>query len=113
MPNVTITLNGKKYGIECGDGQEDRVQDLSNYIQDKITAVQNASDNLAENQVFALTALILTDELFEAKKTQGNDNQISDIDSESHTTVAEEKLTMVVKHITERVMDLTKEVEKL
>jgi cell division protein ZapA len=66
MPIVTIPLNGRNYDISCGPGEEARVSELAGAIRRRMEGLAKNSGPVAENQMFALTALLLADELDQA-----------------------------------------------
>lgn len=63
MPTVTIALNGRNYDITCGEGEEARVHELSAEVRRRMESLAKHSGPVAENQLFALTALLLSDEI--------------------------------------------------
>ena len=70
MSQVSVTIAGKNYSLACADGEESQVRKLASLIDGKLA---NFGDNLspspAQNLLFA--ALLLADELEEAKSKQG------------------------------------------
>lgn len=71
MPTVTIALNGRNYDIACGDGEEARVQDLAAEVRRRMEGLVKHSGPVAENLLFALTALLLSDEVDQKNRTIG------------------------------------------
>jgi cell division protein ZapA len=63
MPTVTIGLNGRNYDIACGEGEEARVQELAGELRRRMEGLAKNSGPVAENLLFALTGLLLADEL--------------------------------------------------
>ena len=63
MPTVTIALNGRNYDIACGEGEEPRVQELAGELRRRMEGLAKHSGPAAENLLFALTGLLLADEL--------------------------------------------------
>jgi len=49
MAQVTLTINGRNYGITCDDGQEQRVMDLGHYVDERIKALSKAGAASNEN----------------------------------------------------------------
>ncbi len=68
MANVTITVNNRNFTIACEEGQQERVQMLGNYINDRFASM--ASSGAAANEIYSLvlTSLVITDELFDLKE---------------------------------------------
>lgn len=83
MSDVSLEVGGRKYTVACADGQEAHVQRLASVIDGKLgTMGANLSSQEAKNLLFA--ALLLADELDEAKKaaTTASPATESDFDSE-------------------------------
>jgi cell division protein ZapA len=63
MPTVTIALNGRNYDIACGEGEEARVLELAGEVRRRMESLVKNSGPVAENLLFALTALLMSDEI--------------------------------------------------
>lgn len=63
MPTVTVALNGRNYDIACGEGEEARVLELSAQVRRRMEALAKNAGPVAENVLFALTALLMSDEV--------------------------------------------------
>lgn len=63
MPVVTIALNGRNYDVQVGAGEEARVQELAGEIRRHMETLTKNAAPVSENLLFALTALLLADEL--------------------------------------------------
>ena len=69
MSDVSLEVGGRKYTVACADGQEAHVQRLAAVIDGKLGDMgANLSTQEAKNLLFA--ALLLADELDEAKRAQ-------------------------------------------
>jgi cell division protein ZapA len=76
MPTVTIPLNGRNYDIACGPGEEDRVQEVATRLRERMEGVSRSLGGGAgvapqENVLFAVTSLLLADELEQREKELG------------------------------------------
>ena len=67
MAEMTLTINGRAYGISCDDGQEQRVMDLGQYVDTRMKAIAKAGAARNDSHLLVLTALMLTDEIFELR----------------------------------------------
>lgn len=63
MPTVSVLLNGRNYDVACGVGEEGRVQELANKLRGRMEQLSRSVGAVPENALFALTALLLADEL--------------------------------------------------
>lgn len=69
MSNVTLQIGGRSYLVACAAGEEDRVQELGQMIEGKVRELGAAGHN--ETRLLLFAALLLADELHEARKTGG------------------------------------------
>ena len=70
MAQVTITINGRNYPIACNAGEEGRIGALARYVDGKVKGFAREFGAVGEARLLLLTALILADELAEARETQ-------------------------------------------
>lgn len=68
MAEVTLTINGRNYGISCEDGQEQRVIDLGQYVDNRIGEIARAGAASNESHLLVLAGLVLADEIFELRE---------------------------------------------
>ncbi len=68
MANVNIKFNGKEFLLSCEDGQEEHLEKLSEYLNEKFNHVKSKLGNLGENKLLLITSITLMDEYFETKK---------------------------------------------
>ncbi len=67
MAEVTITMNGRNYGIACDDGQERRVTELARYVDQRLREIARAGAATNESHLLVLTTIILADEIADMK----------------------------------------------
>ena len=68
---VTITLAGSTYPIKT-DASEEYVARLEEYVNEKLDLVQPGATRLAPRTAFALAALSIADDYFEARAKRGD-----------------------------------------
>ena len=68
MANVNIKFNGKEFLLSCDDGQEEHLEELSLYLNDKFNNLKNSLGNIGENKLLLITSIKVMDEYFETKK---------------------------------------------
>jgi len=68
MANVNIKFNGKDFLLSCDDGQEEHLEELSIYLNEKFTKLKNDLGNIGENKLLLITSIKIMDEYFETKK---------------------------------------------
>jgi cell division protein ZapA len=63
---VDISIAGRRYAVQCDDGQESRLKRLASYIDHKAADLQRRQPELTEPRTLLLAGLLVTDELFDA-----------------------------------------------
>ena len=67
MAEISITINGRNYGISCDDGQEKRVQELAKFVDGRLKEIARAGAASNESHLLVLTSIILADEIADMK----------------------------------------------
>jgi len=68
MSVVTLKIAGYSYKIACQDGQEGRVLELADYLNEKATKLTSSIGYIPENQLLAMVSVLVAQELFAARK---------------------------------------------
>ena len=105
MAEVTITINGRNYGIACDAGQEQRVMELGQYINDRLKSIASAGAATTESHLLVLTSLVLADEVHEL--LEGKSSQQSSPNPEAMIDPEEQQaLGNAVEHLNQRVIQI-------
>ena len=72
MANVNIKFNGKEFLLSCDDGQEEHLEELSLYLNNKFNDLKDSLGNIGENKLLLITSIKVMDEYFETKKKINN-----------------------------------------
>ena len=68
MATVTIEVNGRPYAVGCADGQEERVRILAKQFDTHVRNVAADVGQVGDIRLFLMAALVLADELHEARR---------------------------------------------
>jgi cell division protein ZapA len=71
MATVTVEVNGRPYAVGCADGQEERVRMLARHFDDHVRSVATEVGHVGDIRLFLMAALLLADELHEARSNGG------------------------------------------
>ncbi len=71
MATVTVEVNGRPYAVGCADGQEERVRVLARQFDNQVRQVAQDVGHVGDLRLFLMSALILADELHEARLNGG------------------------------------------
>ncbi len=68
MANVNIKFNGKEFLLSCEDGQEEHLEELAIYFNEKFNNLKNTLGNIGESKLLLITSISVLDEYYETKK---------------------------------------------
>ena len=68
MANVNIKFNGKEFLLSCEDGQEEHLEELALYLNEKFNNLKNSLGNIGESKLLLITSISVLDEYYETKK---------------------------------------------
>ncbi|NCT40048.1 MAG: cell division protein ZapA [Alphaproteobacteria bacterium] len=109
MGEVNIKVGGRNYGISCQDGQEQRVHDLGIYVEQRLNSIAQAGAATNENHLLVLTALMLSDEVFDLKDNIGATSQ--QLESAKANQNHEEEVAGAINQLAERIDQIAKRIQ--
>ena len=68
MANVNIKFNGKEFLLSCEDGQEEHLEEIATYLNEKFNNLKNSLGNIGESKLLLITSISVLDEYYETKK---------------------------------------------
>ena len=118
MANITIKFNGKEFLLSCEDGQEEHLDELSLYLNNRFNKLKNDLGNIGENKLLLITSIKIMDEYFETKKKIDQRKQelrdLSNKFRELRSLVYEykDKKEQEIKQLNQEQDNFKKEIEK-
>jgi cell division protein ZapA len=106
MPHVSIQIANRTYELACGDGEEQRVQELAAYVDEKVSNLRQQLPGVPEVKLLVFASLILADESREARGMA----KAAESARASATDSAETLATALEDLITSRVDKMSKKV---
>lgn len=106
MPEVSVQIANRTYELACGDGEEERVQELAAYVDEKVTDLRRQLPGTPEVKLLVFAALMLADESREARGVA----KAAETARASATDSAETLATALEDLITSRVDKMSKKV---
>ena len=67
MGQAVLAISGRTYRISCRDGDEDRIARLGDELAARADRLTASLGTMPESQLLAMTALMLADELADAR----------------------------------------------
>lgn len=68
MGQVSVTLNGRAYRLECGSGEEAHLTALAEYLSTHVEAMKRKFGQVGDDRLILMAALMVTDELWDARR---------------------------------------------
>ena len=106
MSQITITINSREYPIACEDGQELRIMQLADMLDEKAKLLAAGGNQISESLLLAMVGLLLADELSEAKQgTSTSENK--------QNLINLEEMKQTDAEIAAAIRDVDNEIKKL
>ncbi|MEL6506861.1 MAG: cell division protein ZapA [Pseudomonadota bacterium] len=67
MATVDITINGRIFKVTCDAGQEERLQHLAYWADERLQMIAGEVGQIGDTRLLLLTLLMVCDELFDLK----------------------------------------------
>jgi len=105
MGDVSITLNGRTYRLECGDGEETHLIALAEYFSSHVETMKQKFGQVGDDRLILMAALMVTDELSELKR-QVQELKTTNVELRRDRTVAEDMAATAIGTASDRVESL-------
>ncbi|TAK48403.1 MAG: cell division protein ZapA [Xanthobacteraceae bacterium] len=63
MGHVNVSINGRQYRMACEEGQEERLMQLAEHLEQRIGALRGKFGEIGDSRLTVMAALIISDEL--------------------------------------------------
>lgn len=104
MADVSVSINGKQFNIACDEGQEQRVLDLANFVDNRVQEIKAAGAGSNEQHLLVLASIVMADEMFDMRDASANNNtaplgglQITEEDEEQIVTAIDQMAARIEK----------------
>jgi cell division protein ZapA len=102
MPQVSIRIANRTYELACGTGEQERVRELANYVDEKVGELQKQMPAAPEIKLMVFAALLMAEEAREARAAVQDASSAIESASETADTLAE-LITSRVDKISKKV----------
>ena len=72
MAQINVDVNGRPYAVGCEDGQEPHLIELARMFDHQVRQVSQDMGQLGDTRLFLMGALLLADELHDARNRLAN-----------------------------------------
>ena len=88
MPQVSVTIDGRKYRLACNEGEEARLESLAGVIDDRIGEMRKEFGEIGDQRLVIMAALTIADNLAEARDAAAAERKRSDAADQRARTIA-------------------------
>lgn len=105
MARVEINLNGHAYAVACEDGQEQRLNEVVSFVDQRMRALAGGKAFAAETQLLVLTTLTLADQIFDLRTelAKARTHAAQGAGYNTLDPVLEEKIALTIESLAERI----------
>lgn len=83
MAAVVVSIAGRTYRMSCHDGEEQRIEELAQFVESKIQSMRESFGEIGEQRIIVMAALTIADEAKEARaKAIAKDAEIAALRAE-------------------------------
>lgn len=83
MATVVVSIAGRTYRMSCDDGEEQRIEELAQFVESKIQSMRESFGEIGEQRIIVMAALTIADEAKEARaKAIAKDAEIAALRAE-------------------------------
>lgn len=102
MGQVSVTLNGRAYRLECGSGEEAHLVELAEYLGTHVDTMKHKFGQVGDDRLILMAALMVTDELWEARR-QMQEMTVTLAESKRDKSTADETARSMQAEVAARV----------
>ena len=112
MGQVSVTLNGRTYRLKCGEGEENHLIALAEYLGSHVDTMKRKFGQVGDDRLILMASLLVTDELWELRR-QMQELKSSLAEARCDRSVADESVKSVQVDLAQRVSSVADRLEML
>jgi cell division protein ZapA len=112
MGQVSVTLNGRTYRLECGEGEENHLIALAEYLSSHVDTMKRKFGQVGDDRLILMASLLVTDELWELRR-QMQEMKSSLAEARRDRSVADDSVKSVQSDLAHRVSAAADRLEML
>ena len=112
MGQVSVTLNGRTYRLECGEGEETHLIALAEYLGTHVETMKRKFGQVGDDRLILMASLLVTDELWELRR-QMQELKTAMAEMRRDRSVADESAKSLQSDVAARVGAVAERLEML
>ncbi len=112
MGQVSVTLNGRTYRLECGEGEETHLIALAEYLGTHVETMKRKFGQVGDDRLILMASLLVTDEFWELKR-QMQELKTAMAEARRDRSVADESAKSLQSDVAARIGAVAERLEML
>ena len=114
MPQVSVTINGRRFRVACEEGEEPRLMRLAEDLDQRISRLRERFGEIGDTRLTVMAALTLADELSDSRErlqrveTELAKLQDASVASAERTQTTHTAIVAALNAAAERIESITK-----
>jgi cell division protein ZapA len=71
LGQISIKIRDRTYRLSCGDGEEERLQQLAAHVRSKVEQLNDEFGRIGEGHALLMSAILIADELWDEREGKG------------------------------------------
>ena len=112
MGQISVTLNGRTYRLECGEGEEAHLIELAEYLGAHVEEMKRKFGQVGDDRLILMASLVILDELWELRRQMAQMNMTM-AEVRRDKSVADESARSFQSDLASRVSSVAQRLELL
>jgi cell division protein ZapA len=112
MGQINVTLNGRAYRLECGEGEEAHLIELAEYLGTHVEDMKRKFGQVGDDRLILMASLVVLDELWELRRQMAQ-MKITMAEARRDKSVADESARSLQSDLASRVRSVAQRLELL
>jgi len=112
MGQIGVTLNGRTYRLECGEGEEAHLIELAEYLGTHVEDMKRKFGQVGDDRLILMASLVVLDELWELRRQMAQ-MKIAMAEARRDKSVADESARALKSDLAGRVSSVAQRLELL
>jgi cell division protein ZapA len=112
MGQISVTLNGRTYRLECGEGEEAHLIELAEYLGTHVEDMKRKFGQVGDDRLILMASLVVLDELWELRREMAQ-MKIAMAEARRDKSVADESARALQSDLAGRVSSVAQRLELL
>ena len=112
MGQISVTLNGRTYRLECGEGEEAHLIELAEYLGTHVEDMKRKFGQIGDDRLILMASLVVLDELWELRRQMAQ-MKIAMAEARRDKSVADESARALQSDHAGRVSSVAQRLELL